>query len=67
MRPLTLDVRVDDGRIKAHTEAGGYVLALPVARRFWRTVDLLDVDLEHRAGAEQLRAGPPGQRARGPH
>ncbi len=55
MRPLTLDVQVDDRRIEAHTEAGGYTLNLPVPLgRFWRTVDLLDADLQHRAAAEQL-------------
>jgi hypothetical protein len=55
MRPLTLDVQANDVRIEAHTEAGGYVLELPILLgRFWRTVDLLDADLEHRAAAEQL-------------
>jgi hypothetical protein len=55
MRALTLDVQADDNRIEALTEAGGYVLDLPVPLgRFWRTIDLLDADLEHRAAAEQL-------------
>lgn len=55
MQPLTLDVQADDQRIEAHTEAGGYTLDLPIPLgRFWRTVDLMDADLEHRAAAEQL-------------
>ena len=55
MRPLCLDVQIDGRQIWANTEAGGYTLDLPVPLgRFWRTVDLLDVDLEHRAAAEEL-------------
>lgn len=55
MQALTLVVQADGAGVELGTEVGGYELAWPVALgRFWRTVDLMEADLEHRAAAEQL-------------
>lgn len=55
LRAHTLVVQADDNGVELGTEAGGYELPWPVVLgRFWRTVDLMDDDLEHRAAAEQL-------------